>query len=707
MSDKRVYRPQFALKLIIRLEDFENQLGTVGLPQELAPFPEQLTIAKSNLARLQDQYALAIAGGDVGQANTILGQVNGAVRQVVRLSTQVSDSRAIPPTTLGDPFSIEILTAPLDCTVELNTYRSLDTMSATIPFRDAPLESLDVRASIVEVYAGTVTDEAFSTTGRWKLPLDRKDLIFRGFVDTWDTEHSGDDATVKITARSLESMLVDTKVDPRSSVFRVKKGGEKISAYVNRVLAQLPATAGRTGGDQLKAFYFRAENEPTLDASKLNRFLQTSKSVNKAAGTPEGQVTVEADNPGGTDPASEIGQGEPRLPPGIADGEMTAWDLITQACWYADGCVPMYDASYVLDPPPDDGNTNLGDFILIRPIATIFDDVDSSLKRVGGAPDGFDRKLPDLKSQIRRLVPSDVRMLVWGRNVGSFRTSRKFGRLKVPTVEVVGYNPDAEPSKRDVVERYPKQMQRATRVGAKGDGKSEEVVRRRIPTIRNRSVLQQIAKNLYEALGRHELEVTVTTDDLASYVDPIDPTNPNSNPDILKLRHGVPVRVTVARRVVDPAKKNITVSPLSEIFERRPEEIKQAFMEQQQRFRPDIDLSTSQALVEEFVRRIVRTKESVRRTDVFYVKTMKHNWSADDGWSGTIELMNYRDINLAENLSLESQKVAAKQKQKRSPPKKTAQVAIAGQKSVTSEVPRPQIIEFTDDEGSTITGGGA
>lgn len=697
--DDRLYRPAATVRLLIRLEDFEPPKTDPEIQTEAGVFEQQVVNLKTIEADRLNKFAQAAgalsnpstrngAGRDLSNARR---ELNAVQRQIAQLQDRDPKARGIP-SQAGDLFSVEVETSPIDVSVELNTYRSADTCNVTIPFRDAPLESQLIRSCLIEVFLGTVKAEDFATPGRWKLPLDRSNIMFRGFVDEWKTSHKEDDAVVTIAARSLESILIDSKINPLNPVFRVRSGGEKISAYVTRILAEVPATSGRKGGDQLKAVYFDADDEPTIGAEAFSRVLQTVKSRVKAAGS-----NVVADvTTGGTDTGGVLGTGEPRMGPAVPE-DMTAWDLIVQTCFFAGGCVPQYDpSSQTRDKLKEllgsayTGDVEQGDFILIRPAHTIFSNVSQGISVQGGNTDGFDRRLPNPDSSGAQDVRSDIRFVVWGRNVKSFETNRKLGRVTVPGVEVYGYNPDATPNKRLLVARHPDVKKRATKIGAKGDGKTEQFIRKIVRGIRSQKLLDQIAVSLYSAIGRNELSVSIETDDMASYInpDPNDPTRHNENPDVLRIRHGTPVRVLVARKVVDATGNNITLTPLADVFERRDSELRRFFLDQSQRFRPDLDPGLRKAEVDLMVSRIVLAINRAGRDDVFYTRSIRHTWSADEGWAAFMELVNFVEArNLPENISEDAAK--ADNSARRKAASKTKTIKLPDRQEV--EVPNPPL----------------
>lgn len=642
MTDARVYRPACMLRLRIRLEDFTEAADTEA-QTERTPFDEKLrNLSKQlNLLRSTQAQLRAAPGVEKATLKEIDRKVNQTRRSISTLEAEKSRTAAVTED-LGDGFSIDIITVPTSLDLELNGFRTADTLTATFPFRDAPLISDIIRSAQVDVYGGTVPAEDFANPARWRLAFARSVVMFRGYADSWDTDHGDDTAQVSISARSLESILIDGKMNALSKSFRVHGDGEKISTYINRVLEQFPPTSGKTGGDRLRAVWFGAakDEEPVLNRKRLLRSLQTAQSRNDAAGgAPQGDPTG-----GSTPPAQAVGTpGEPRMAQRVPGQEMSVWDLITQACQLA-GCLPTYDPSL---PTTEDGVIP-ADFLLLRPPQTIYEDVTGGVRIAGGAQDGFTRTFLDPIT--RDPIRSDIRFMVWGHNVGTFKTSRKLGRIKAPAVEVVSYNPDGAPAERLLSVRYP-DTKRATRIGSKGEGKVDEVVTRTVRGIRDKELLKQIAVGMYHSMSRQEVSVDIETDDLASYIDPQQPEAHNNDPDLLRLRPGSPCRVTVAREVKDPS-RGLVLSPLSELYEQRTSEISRFLREQFNRFRPDLPADERQTLVEKQTSRIATAIAAARLTDLFYCRTVTHTWNADSGWEISMELVNFIEArSLPKNLS--------------------------------------------------------
>lgn len=666
------YRPAAIIRLQIRLEDFLNSTDPT-VPGETGSLVDKLSTTKNQLKAAQKAKADAVAnGGDVKATDLKVRNLQRNVNTLTKEQPQPSTySRQA-----ADIYSVEFVTVPLTAALELNSYRIPDTLEFTFAFKDVPLPDQIIRVCLVEFFSGEVAAEDFGTPQKWALPMTRKNLMFRGYADEWNVDNSDSDAKVSVKCRSIECVLYDAKINPLAKVYQVQdaKGArlteEPIDEYVNRILRQFPATSGGTGGDALRAVMYKAASAPKLSRAALIRTLQTAKSTNAAAGSAPGQpgVIPAAPPAGGTAAGQTAGNGTPQIPQPVP-AEMTAWQLITQACQMV-GMKIVYDPS--IDPQATTGLSaavsfgaenfgtfpKAGDVLLIMPLAVIYDTQTGDIDVRGGAPDGFSR---DFSLNGASPKSSTIRIFVWGRNVKTQKTRRKLGRIKAPAVQVQSYNPDGQAGGRTIVAQFPtKKMINA--MYAKGDGKIQQVEIRQIKDgIRDQNLLQQIAVSLYHEMGRQELQCTLETDEMASYYDPTIPGQRNA--DVLTLRPATPVKIMVAKDTVQPG-QGIRPTPLQSLYAAAPTELRAALLDQNRKFNPQLSDDQLTNIVEAYLTRIATSINSARMTDVFYTQTVRHNWSFEDGegWSAEIIVSNYVEARaLPANISTQDQTINQQQ----------------------------------------------
>lgn len=693
---KRVYYPSVVLRLLIRLEDFSNEDGA-SAAQESKPAVSP-TVAAARLDQAAGQ------GADVGAA---LGEVDvegeaSARTAAARAAAPPTGKDAAPPADAPrDDLSIELAVVPLECTVELNGFRIADKLTATFSLPDLPIAPDLVRAMLVEAYFGTSSSADFGDPERW-IPnlLGTQAPVFRGYADVEDME-AGDDFKISISARSMEARLMDAKIHPQTRERKIQRvdtyadpetgkivRGERVTRYLQRFVRTVPEFSGK-GGDAIGVrIYpnFDPKLEPVLSAELFLRSIQTAQSRALAGGQVQGAPGPAV---GATDPSS----GTPTIPAASSSGDMTAWDIFVRASELV-GLIPIYDPSIIARDPVSGALVRGADNILLVPPQNLKETPQEGISIPGGPLDGFEREL--LLGGAGDPIRTQVRFLVWGHNLKRAKFSRKFGRVKAPAVRVTCYDPDGASGKRVLVSQYPKTA-RGTLASPSGTGRGSlakghqpttEVVTKTIRGIRSQKMLDQIAVSLYSAISRHEVTVAIETDEMASYIDPTRPETHNENPDLLRLRPGTPCRVTVARKVVDPAAGDLAVDALSTLLERRfdPAFLRKALLKgtaaaaipAEQRARLDGALAKLESA---FGR--------ARLTDWFYTKVVNLRWTVDDGFSLSAELANYIEArNLPANLSAQD---AARNDERKlvkpgsSRPRTAAAIAAEARKNAADE----------------------
>jgi hypothetical protein len=636
----------------IRLEDFTESVDPLVATEENA-FKAKLAGLLTTQAKLDIQLSeerAESARGFFAVDPEILRKSRAVAVEISQLTYKLAGKRSergaaslvVPRSSsqLTDPYSVEVLSVPTDMALEINSFRLADTLKASMPYRDAPFDNQIIRAALVEVFMGEVPAAQFASPESWQLPIDQSTLVFRGFVDSWDDSH-GEDDTVSFSARSMESVLIDTKVQP-AGIPKAGKPGEKITTWIDKFFQTIPAVSGGVGGVALHAVLdpnMDPAEEPIIDRALVNRALQTAKSQNAATQSLPGQPPIPDQapvTPGATTPGSEEGTGDARVPvASTSAGETTAWDVVVAVCELGGGLLPTYDPTI---------NANA---IVLRQPQTTFSDVSDGVNFPGSplgddtqVGDGFSRALKDADGDTFRTA---VRFFVWGNNIKTIKKSRKLGRIKSPTVEVICNVEGASPKERTIRARFPPtNSKRATRVGENGAGKQEEVVVRVVKGIRNKAQLEQVAASLYHQMSRQETVVTIETDDTSSYIDHSTTPYPENKNDLFRIRSGTPVRVLVASQSTDVS-QGLVVNQLSEIWGKRGDALRDFLERQIDRF---IDV-----LGFEDIARMRRTYsaistafESARLSDVFYCRSARHQWNIEDGWAGTFELVNYMRV---------------------------------------------------------------
>lgn len=636
---KMVYRPAVAVRLTIRLEDWGNADGAEA-QSETKPAKRSIAKVITRAASLKALQSVRRASGEFDPAAD--AQVTIAERKASRLKhgkTQATNA-AVPNAAAVDDHTIQLGIVPLSITCNLNGFRTADKVSLEVALADLPIQPDLVRSMLVEVFAGTVPVDDFSDPVRWVPDIFGSPPVFRGYVEDDESEASEGDLKVTINALSLEQRLMTLKINPFTKDRQISKGGEPVTDYIRRLISTIPEFNGQLG-DAIGVRVFpnvAVDKVPRLDAKLFKRSLQTAASRTQAAGP------VQAGPPPTVDPAQDpsvgqpMGVGFPTPSPAVAD--VSVWDVVTRAAELS-GLIPIYDPSIVARDLNGAVIPLGANNILLVPPQTIKETPQDGITIPGGPTDGFSREIGVGGTST---IKTQVRFLVWGRNIKTYKMSRKYGREKAPRVRVVCHNPDAPAGKRTMTAVFPKTA-RATAVPATGDlggqgsAPVEEEVVRVVREIRSQDQLEQIAVALYHTIGRREVTVTIETDELSSYIDPTRPETHNENPDLLRLRPGTPCRVLVARRVVDPASDGFEVNGLSELMDRRsnPAFLRKALASGTKM----IAAGDARSRLEQALERLENAYQSARMTDWFYTRNVEWRWDFTDGWAMTIELANY------------------------------------------------------------------
>jgi len=123
----------------------------------------------------------------------------------------------------------------------------------------------------------------------------------------------------------------------------------------------------------------------------------------------------------------------------------------------------------------------------------------------------FVRNLELVLTQPQALIAgkSQIRKMLWGRNLSSLRLSRRMAKEQVPVVEVRSYDDKA---RKIIKGRFPKNRKQVPVTGL-GTKKNETRVYN-IPGIRSKKQLESVAETTYNLIARAEQKVEIETMDL-------------------------------------------------------------------------------------------------------------------------------------------------------------------------------------------------
>jgi hypothetical protein len=551
-----------------------------------------------------------------------------------------------------DPLTMIVNGQPTRCSRKINSFRKADELDLTFDWSAMPFDARIVRAIMVLHYEGTSSANDFAQGRRdapqgtggagFLVPLLGKNMRFVGLVDEMEDSHGEEGDGLTLKARDLTALLIDTKWPPALEV-KIPAGATIIDA-VKLVLEKNPVF------ELLRGPFLRASGPaPALNPKLYPRLAITARERHRA------------ERSGG--PACAL-----RYPP-KAGGDSSFWDVITDLC-VSHGLRPTVERDAI---------------VLLEP-RVLYTRQPGAIDQLGTPtfPTPYRAAIEDTEHSVRRMV--------YGDNVETLRFHRKFAREKRPTIEVTSRNPDAKnPKKRLLTVRWPpkgalsgrattidKQLEQyrktvekqfggnplvgATLIaeasqqaaalkqsspaqGANANtvnptGQAEDKIRVvQLHGIVDEKQLAEVAKQIYEAIGRGEFGVVIETKELASFSD--HPAfDPNRDPDLLDLRAADPIQVLVAstmdrarivtlsefQQMIDRARANATTAGPSPRFVAAVQYLE----------RLGFKTSAAEALV--------RALTSANLPDVFYVVAATVNFDSENGFSVSIEARDYARV---------------------------------------------------------------
>ena len=448
----------------------------------------------------------------------------------------------------ADVLSQIVGIVPLRASVDLPGYRQAGRFSIDVLYRDFPIEPDLIRTIGVEMHLGTVSPAAWgigntdiaapgsNSIGFGQSPRTsrvvtsgdegiRNQLLF-GLVDKIETTFDAKGFMVHMEGRDLVGLLLDLYVQPTMlSKLNVSQPINLVVQQIVNLVPMLQAVGGNKG-----------------DAVQV---------VTQANEWPNG--VIPAPGVAGDWTKVNLGVGGGATPDG---GSGTAGFLTCCAAdrdhQQAEGVGrhhaavrarrrrPVLRRQQAAHPP---GSRALrSEQAGVQPAAT------DAIRTVPAAPAS------------QGSVRTSIRVMSFGRDILSLKKSRKLAGFKVPTVRVVSVDTSSKQRGNAKIHRSavaatrcrssPSGVTAANATAAKrtsiapsGAIAQTEPIVIPVPGIKSHArLLDAIAKSVYEEIGRGEVGGTCSTKDLASL------GGDNSDPDLLYLRPGDPVRFTIDNR---------------------------------------------------------------------------------------------------------------------------------------------------------------
>jgi len=511
------------------------------------------------------------------------------------------NSVATPASTGNQPAVLEAGTddlsqiigiVPRSCGVELPGYRQAGTFNLEIAFRDLPLDPRVIRALGVAIHLDTVTpsnfadgmtdqnlfgDSQFDSSKRRASIIETvpENLLLAGLVDNIVTEHADGMSIVRLEGRDLRGILLDTPIS--SKTLQSVKLDRPINEVVSHIVNSL-----HPSGSGIKV---------QVDASEWPSGIPNPQTVDDV-------TRINLDAAGESIKATAKGEA----------GEVNFWDLITNLCFLVGG-VPHF----------------VGSVLRIRPARTLFDARRQEEVFLAGDSTPFRNGLPrNLRApQVRGEEQIAFRRITYGRDIRRLSFERKLGGVKVPVVEAVSYDTSGKTRGKDrlLKVQFPETPKaRATSTGASGKTPQTDIIRIKVPGVKNKKRLLEIAKDVYQEIGRQEIGGAIETKNLTSF------GGDNQDPDLVRLRPGDPVEIRV-----DASGLSAFPPPIAPLTDIEGQSFEQQVKEVTARLG---DARLARALVS------ANRGETAGLTKTFRTATVRYDW-ADVGLGIAFDFQNF------------------------------------------------------------------
>lgn len=391
---KRRYFASARTILLVRFDTGTADPYTVEeIRDELKPNPQWAQ-------RLRDRQSILL-GQSAPQGPSVI--TRDAARAVIaEANRDIAFSVARVPRKDGLSRYLDVV--PIRSTRKMNSARLADELEIELDWKAFPFDARLVRAILILHYEGTVTSTDFGLgiqdrSRQSLVAATGRNLRFIGMADEIQDGHSRDGDTLVIKGRDLTQLLIDTDVPQSLSV--TVKPGSTVPELVRNILDTTPT------GQLLRGPFLRTSTgRPVpLDVGRYPRLAFSPKELHRVNGT--GQAPT----------ATFV----PSLPRQSGQASLNYWDLITDLC-----------VSHELRPAIERDQ-----LVLYDPRILYRRSPGREVTQLGTSP-SFPSPYRQSVGDVRT-----VREMVFGHNLELLAFGRKFGKIKTPTIEVVGYDPDA------------------------------------------------------------------------------------------------------------------------------------------------------------------------------------------------------------------------------------------------------------------------
>jgi hypothetical protein len=440
----------------------------------------------------------------------------------------------------NDGLTEQIVVRPISASVEVPSPREAGRFSLEFLYRDFPVDPRMFSAIACEVYLGGVSaDKSAQGIGGQGYSLGNnpalvsltdENLVVMGIVDEVRVRHDGQMSRVTLEGRDLRGVLLDSPAP--AALFTQLDLRQPIQNVVRQILDKHPF------GSTLSLWYFPDEWKVPGEG-----FFGIPPSPYSSDGSTRVRLGATGKESKGTPKTGE---------------EVSFWDLITNYCFLC-GVLPYFSGNKLLLRRARSYWSQLG---TVRGMIYGRDVLSLEINRRFQGSNGLKGRavmVTSIDTDSTQRGNARLKEVVWGPTILDANNPDNRGRTK--TGKTVQTHEAALP---------PGQTTRPQvgQISPSGLVGYTDVIRIPVSGIKSEEQLLEVAKAVYEEIGRGEMSGAFETCNLATY------GRPDLEADLLKLRPGDAVRIQVDERLstgqapaVSPLQKDATTAAAERIRE--------------------------------------------------------------------------------------------------------------------------------------------
>lgn len=485
----------------------------------------------SCLVRLNARFDTAYLPATNPPGQTSLGAPRAEVQQAGNTSSLTG--------TNNDGLTEQIIVRPISASVEVPSPREAGRFSLEFLYRDFPVDPRMFSAIACEVYLGGVSadksaqgiaGQGYALTNNPALvSLTDENLVVVGIVDEVTVRHDGQMSRVTLEGRDLRGVLLDSPAP--AALFTQLDLRQPIQNVVRQILDKHPL------GSTFSLWYF--PDEWTVPGDTLSR----PPSPYSSDGSTRVRLGANGKQSKGTPKTGE---------------EVNFWDLVTNYCFLC-GVLPYFAGNKLVLRRARSYWSQLGTIrgmIYGRDVLSL--NITRSFQGANGSK-GRAVMVTSIDTDSTQRGGARLKEVVWGPTVLDAGNPDNRGKTKAG--KVVRTHEAALP---------PGQTTRPQvgQISPSGLVGYTDVVRIPVSGVKSEAQLLEVAKAVYEEMGRGEMSGAFETANIATY------GRPDLDADLLKLRPGDAVRIQIDERLstgqapaVSPLQKDATTAAAERIRE--------------------------------------------------------------------------------------------------------------------------------------------